>query len=207
VGGLRFGVSYHAHADVDVSGTAQFGQILSGNPYFDGAVAQELPFGKQTPARTTLQFPSQTAFGVAYDVTPKVTFEVDGNYFTWKVFDQTVLSIDGLPDTVLPHGFQNTWAVRAGALYKPSKALWVAAGFVYDQTPQPSFDAGPFLPDNNRTGVTVGTGFRVMKNFEVQFSSLFLWFHERTITDSKDNFSATYQTFAILPSIDMKMTF
>ncbi len=204
---LRFGVSYHAHVDVGITGYAQFGQIPSGNAQFDAAVAQELPFGKQTPAHTNLQFPAVAAAGLAYEATPKLTLEVDGNYVTWKVFDQTVLSIDGLPDTVLPHGWQNTWAFRAGALYKPSTAAWIAAGFLYDQTPQPSFDAGPFLPDNNRTGVTVGAGFRVMKGFEVQFSSLFLWFHERTITDSKDNFSATYQTFAILPSIDMKMTF
>ncbi|HTS02112.1 MAG TPA: outer membrane protein transport protein, partial [Thermoanaerobaculia bacterium] len=204
---LRFGVAYHAHTDVDITGYAEFGQIPTGNPQFDAAVSQQLPFGKQTPARTTLQFPSTTAFGLAYDVTPKLTLEADGNYVTWKVFDQTVLSIDGLPDTVLAHGWQNTWAFRAGALYKASQGSWLAAGFLYDQTPQPSWDAGPFLPDNNRTGVTVGAGLRVMKNFEVQFSSLFLWFHERTITDSKDNFSATYQTFAILPSLDMKMTF
>ncbi len=204
---LRFGISYHAHVDVDIEGYAEFGQIPSGNAQFDGAVAQQLPFGKKTPARTTLQFPSVTAFGLAYEVTPKLTLEVDGNYVTWKVFDQTVLSIDGLPDTVLPHGWQNTWAVRAGALYKPSKAGWLAAGFLYDQTPQPDADAGPFLPDNNRTGVTIGAGLRVMKGVEVQFSSLFLWFHERTVTTSKDNFSATYKTFAILPSLDLKTTF
>jgi hypothetical protein len=36
---------------------------------------------------------------------------------------------------------------------------------------------------------------------------MFLWFHERTITTSKDNFSATYQTFAILPNVGFKSTF
>jgi long-chain fatty acid transport protein len=204
---LRFGISYHAHVDVDVQGPAQFGQILSGNPQFDGAVSQQLPFNQTPQGRTTLQFPSVTAFGIAWDVTPKLTLEVDGNYVGWRVFDQTVIQIDGLPDSVLPHGWVNTWAVRAGALYKPSTAGWLAAGFVYDQTPQPDFDASPFLPDNNRTGVTIGAGFRVMKGFEFQFSSLFLWFHERTITTNKDNFSATYKTFAILPSVGMKTTF
>ncbi len=204
---LRFGISHHSHVDVDISGYAEFGQIPTGSPQFDAAVAAQLPFGKQTPTRTTLQFPSVTAFGIAYDVTPKLTLEVDGNYVTWKVFDQTVISIDGLPDSVLPHGWQNTWAVRAGALYKPSSAGWLAAGFLYDQTPQPDFDASPFLPDANRTGVTIGAGLRVMKGVEFQFSSLFLWFHERTIVTNKDNFSATYKTFAILPSVGMKTTF
>ncbi|MGA7992212.1 MAG: outer membrane protein transport protein [Thermoanaerobaculia bacterium] len=206
---LRFGLSYHAHVDVDVSGDAQFYQLSSGSAQFDAAVAQGsgIPFGKPTPAKTTLQFPAVTAFGLAYDVTPKLTLEVDGNYVGWKVFDQTVLHFQGLPDKVLPHGWQNTWAFRAGALFKPSPAGWVAAGFIYDQTPQPDFDVSPFLPDNNRTGVTIGGGLRVMKGFEFQFSSLFLWFHERTVTTNKDNFSATYKTIAILPSVGFKSTF
>ncbi len=203
---LRFGISFHSHMDVDLEGPATFGQILTGSPQFDAAVAQGLP-GKGTRARTTIQFPSVTMFGVAYELTPRLTIEADGNYTTWKVFDQTVLQIDGQPDTVLTHNFENTWAIRAGLTYKMGSRSWVAGGFVYDQTPQPDADAGPFLPDNNRTGGTIGAGIAVSKHFEFQFSSLFLWFHERTITTSKDNFSATYQTFAILPSVTIKSTF
>jgi long-chain fatty acid transport protein len=204
---LRFGISFHSHMDVDLEGPATFGQISSGSPQFDAAVAQSLPFGKATQARTTLQFPSVTMFGIAYELTPKLTLEADGTYTTWKVFDQTVLQIDGLPDTVLPHGWENTWAIRAGLTCKVGSRSWVAGGFVYDQTPQPDADAGPFLPDANRSGGTIGAGIAVSKHFEFQFSSLFLWFHSRTITTSKDNFSATYQTFAILPSVTIKSTF
>jgi long-chain fatty acid transport protein len=203
---LRLGISYHSHVDVDLEGPASFGQIPSGNAQFDGAVAQSLPFGKGARARTTLQFPSVTMFGIAYEATPTLTLEADGYYTTWKVFDQTVLQIDGLPDTILPHGWVNTWAFRAGLTYKMGLS-WVAGGFLYDQTPQPDADAGPFLPDNNRTGGTIGAGIALSKHFEFQFSGLFLWFHQRTITTSKDNFSATYQTFAILPSVTLKSTF
>ena len=147
-------------------------------------------------------------FGVAYDVAPNVTLEADGNYTTWKVFDQTVLQIDGLPDTTLVHNWENTWTIRAGLTWRCSKTgSWLAGGFVYDQTPQPNADVGPFLPDANRTGGTIGAGIAFSKHFQFQVSSLFLWFHERTITTSKDNFSATYQTFAILPSATLKLTF
>jgi long-chain fatty acid transport protein len=203
---LRLGISFHSHMDVDLEGPAQFGQISTGNAQLDGVVAQELPFGKGARARTTLQFPSVTMFGIAYELTPKLTLEVDGTYTTWKVFDQTVLQIDGLPDTTLVHNWQNTWAFRAGLTYRTGSS-WVAGGFVYDQTPQPDSDAGPFLPDSNRTGGTIGAGIGLSKHFQFQFSSLFLWFHQRTITTSKDNFSGTYQTFAILPSVTLKSTF
>jgi long-chain fatty acid transport protein len=202
---LRLGISYHSHMDVDVEGPAQFGQILTGIPPVDAAVAGSLP-GKGARARTTIQFPAVTMFGIAYEVTPKLTLEADGNYTTWSVFDQTVLQIDGQADTTLKHGWQNTWALRAGLTYKMGSS-WVAGGFVYDQTPQPDADVGPFLPDANRTGGTIGAGISITDHFQFQVSSLFLWFHERTITTSKDSFSATYKTFAILPGATLKMTF
>ncbi|HEX5854338.1 MAG TPA: outer membrane protein transport protein, partial [Thermoanaerobaculia bacterium] len=40
---VRFGISFHSHMDVDLEGPAQFSQISTGNPQFDGAVAQGLP--------------------------------------------------------------------------------------------------------------------------------------------------------------------
>jgi long-chain fatty acid transport protein len=202
---LRFGIAYHSHMDVDLDGGAEFGKIPTGNAQFDAAVAAGLPIGKTVPGSTTVQFPSLTMFGIAYDLTPHLALEVDGNYTTWKVFDQTVLRISGLPDTTLAHNWENTWTVRAGVLYK-MKAGWVAGGFVYDQTPQPDADVSPFLPDANRTGGSIGAGIRAGK-FEFQISSLFLWFHERTVSTNKDNFNGTYQTFAILPSLTIKSTF
>jgi long-chain fatty acid transport protein len=203
---LRFGAAFHSHVDVDLSGDAQFGAIPTGHADLDAAVAAQIPVGKSVPATTTFQFPSLTIFGIAYDLTPRLTLEVDGNYTTWKVFDQTVLRVSGLPDTTLTHNFENTWTVRAGVLYKMS-AGWLAAGFVYDQTPQPDADVSPFLPDSNRSGASIGAGFRLGKNFEIQLASLFLWFHDRTVSTNKDNYNGTYQTFAILPGVTMKSTF
>jgi long-chain fatty acid transport protein len=203
---LRFGGAFHSHMDVDLSGDAQFGAIPTGHADLDAAVASQIPVGKAVPASTTFQFPSLTIFGIAYDLTPRLTLEVDGNYTTWKVFDQTVLRVSGLPDTTLVHNFENTWTVRAGVLYKMS-AGWLAAGFVYDQTPQPDADVSPFLPDSNRSGGSIGAGFHLGKNFEIQLASLFLWFHDRTVSTNKDNYNGTYQSFAILPSVTMKSTF
>jgi long-chain fatty acid transport protein len=202
---FRMGVAFHSHMDVDLEGGAQFGAIPTGNAQFDAAVAAGLPLGKTVPATTSIQFPSLTIFGMAYDLTPNLSIEVDGNYTSWKVFDQTVLRISGLPDTTLVHNFVNTWTVRAGVLFK-GKAGWLAGGFVYDQTPQPDADVSPFLPDSNRTGGSIGAGIRA-GNFEVQLASLFLWFHNRAVSTNKDNFNGTYQTFAILPGVTIKSSF
>ncbi|MDL2718987.1 MAG: outer membrane protein transport protein [Acidobacteriota bacterium] len=202
---LRFGLAYHSGTTVNLSGGAQFSQIPSGSAQFDAAVAAGIPVGQTVPATTAIQFPSLTMFGLAYDLAPNLTVEVDGNYTAWNTFDKTVLSISGLPDKVLVHNWENTWSVRTGLLYKMTKG-WLAAGFVYDQTPQPDADVSPFLPDSNRSGGSIGAGIRAGK-IELQISSLFLWFHERTVTTNKDNFNGTYKTFAILPGATLKMAF
>ena len=204
---LRFGASYHAGVDFDYEGTAVFGQIPTGHADLDALVATRLPFGAGVPGSTTIQYPDLLMFGVSYDLTPKLTVNVDGNRTWWNVFDQTTIQIQGLPDTNIEHKWEDTWTIRAGLGYKATEAVWLGAGFVYDQTPQPDEDAGPLLPDGNRTGVSVGGTFKLAKNFEFQVSSLFLWFHQRTILTNHDNFNATYKQFAILPGVGFKSTF
>jgi long-chain fatty acid transport protein len=204
---LRIGGAFHSAVNVGLAGDAQFGAIPTGHADLDAAIAAQIPVGKSVPGSTTIQFPSLTIFGVAYDLSPHLTLEVDGNYTTWSVFDATTIQIQGLPNTTLVHDFKNTWTIRAGALYKTSGGSWIAGGFLYDQTPQPDADVSPFLPDANRTGGSIGAGVKLSKNFEVQVSSLFLWFHQRTTSTNANNYNGTYQTFAILPGVTMKSTF
>ena len=109
---------------------------------------------------------------------------------------------------MLAHKWENTWTFRAGVLYKLPTGCGSPAGFVYDQTPQPDADVGAVPAGlEPRRRVSIGGGFQIAKTFEFQLSSLFLWFHERTITTNKDNFNGTYKTFAILPGVGFKMTF
>ncbi len=204
---FRLGVAYHGHVDFNYAGTANFYQIPTGYRDLDALVASRIPIGKGPQGSTTIQYPGTLFFGVSYDVTPKLTINVDGNHTWWDVFDQTVIKIQGLPDSVLPHNWKNTWTIRAGAGYQANKTLWLGGGFLYDQTPQPDEDVGALLPDSIRTGVTCGAGIKLAKSFELQFSSLFIWFHERTTLTNKDNFNGTYKTFAILPNVSFKSSF
>lgn len=204
---LRLGVSYHGHVDVDFSGTATLYQIATGYPQFDAAVAARYPMNTPLPGSTTIQFPALLTFGVSYDLSPTLTVNVDGNYTYWHVFDETTITIQGLPTKHIEHGFENTWTVRAGLGWQASRTFWLGGGYIYDQTPQPDFDVGPLLPDNNRTGATIGFGWQVDKMLRIDMSALFLWFHERTTTTNHDNFNGTYNTFAILPGISFKSTF
>ncbi len=204
---LRFGVSYHAHVDVDVSGVAHLYQLTTGHADLDALVAQKAPMNQDLNGGTTLQFPDLLAFGVSYDLTEKLTINAAGTRQSWKVFDQTIIRIDGIAPEVIDHGWGNVYSFRAGLGYQATPSFWLGVGYVYDATPQPDYDVGPLLPDNNRVGGTIGFGFQVSKMFRVDVSSLFLWFHPRTVTTNEANFNGTYKTFAILPGISFKSTF
>jgi len=204
---LRLGIAYHGKVTFDYQGEAEFGQISTGNAQLDALVASRLPVGQTVPGGTSVSYPSLLIFGASYDLTPKLKVNVDGNYTTWNVFKETVLTIQGLPPSVIPHDWENTWTVRGGLGYQASESLWLGGGVLYDQSGQPDFDVGPLLPDANRTGVTFGVGFKLGKHTRIDVSSLFLWFHERTITTNESGFNGTYKTFAILPGVSATMSF
>ncbi len=139
---LRFGAAYHGGVTFNYEGLAEIGQISTGNAQLDALVKSRAPVGQTVPGGTSLEFPDLLIFGASYDLTPKLTLNVDANYTWWDVFKQTVLTVQGLGTKVIPHGWENTWTIRAGLGYQATETLWVGGGYLYDQTPQPDFDVG-----------------------------------------------------------------
>ncbi|HEV8269542.1 MAG TPA: outer membrane protein transport protein [Thermoanaerobaculia bacterium] len=209
---VTIGASYHSAVDQDYSGDAYFYQISTGNPQLDAIFASRVPVNTAVPTHVTVQYPSLTQFGVAVDVCPKLQLEVDGDYTTWDVFDQTVIKFDAVngkqvPTSTLYHGYENTWTVRAGLAYKPKENMWIGVGWLYDQTPQPDEDVSPLLPDANRTGYSIGAGIK-FGNTSLEFGNLFLFFHDRpTNGHNVDNYNGTYKTFADLISLNLRHSF
>lgn len=205
------GLSYHSAVDIDFEGNSTFYRLQTGNPYLDGVLSTRVPFDTKVPTAVTIQFPSLTMFGVAYKM-GDLTLEVDGNYTTWDVFDKTVLTFETtngvkVADSILEHHWENTWTIRAGANYQASPSFNLAAGFVYDQTPQPDEDVSPLLPDANRTGFSIGFGYKMGESTVIEASNLFLFFHDRTTNSNKDNYNGTYQTFADLFVLSFRTSF
>lgn len=197
--GLKVGVNHRAHVDVDYEGDAVFYQLTTGYADLDAALRSRLPTDRPVPVQTSVQFPSVTMFGVSWQCLDRLTISADADYWSWKVFDQTVLrfgTVDGKtpPTSTLKHDYQNVWQFRGGANYKVSPKLDVSLGALYDNTPQPDSDVSPLLPDANRTGLSVGFGLKVGQKARLDVGNLFLFFHERTTNTNKDNFNATYRT-------------
>ena len=208
---LSIGASYHGAVDADFGGTAMFYSLDTGNAQLNAAFASKIPVNTDVPVKTTIQFPAQTQIGIGYDF-GKLTLQAAGTFTEWSAFDTTVLefeSVDGkqVPTSVLPHDWEDAWALRFGAKYAMSDTFDLMGGFVYDQTPEPDGDVGPLLPDANRRGYSVGFSWKITKRTWLDFSNLFLTFSERSVTTNDDNFNGRYKNTANLTVLNLRTNF
>ena len=208
---LSIGASYHGAVDADFGGTAMFYSLDTGNAQLNAAFASKIPVNTDVPVKTTIQFPAQTQIGIGYDF-GKLTLQAAGTFTEWSAFDTTVLefeSVDGkqVPTSVLPHDWEDAWALRFGAKYAMSDTFDLMGGFVYDQTPEPDGDVGPLLPDANRRGYSVGFSWKITKRTWLDFSNLYLTFSERSVTTNDDNFNGRYKNTANLTVLNLRTNF
>lgn len=208
---FTIGAAYHSQVDQSYKGNAVFYQISTGHADLDAGVAAKLPVNQDVPAQTTLQYPALTLLGVAFH-NEKLTVEAAATYTQWKVFDQTVFTFSpaGRPafSETIPHNWVNAWSYRLGMNYQATPKFNVALGVVYDQTPQPDQDVSPLLPDANRTGYTFGVGLKVGKSTVLEFSNMFLFFHDRNTNGRQvANYNGVYKTFADLAVLNLRTSF
>jgi long-chain fatty acid transport protein len=57
--------------------------------------------------------------------------------------------------------------------------LALRAGFIYDKTPQPDAVVEPMLPDANRIEVTIGLGYAISKNLNINATYQLISFSDR----------------------------
>jgi long-chain fatty acid transport protein len=209
---FSIGASYHGAVTSDYSGAATFYKQSTGNAQLDGAFAAKVPLDKPVPVETAIDYPAMTQVGISYTFNKKLTLAASGTYTQWDAFKQITLTygtVDGktVPATTIDFNYENAWAYRVGIDWKATEKLAVLAGFVYDQTPQPDESVSPLLPDANRTGYSIGLSAKIGQHTWVDFSNLFLFFHERTTLTNKDNFNGTYKTFADLAVLNLRTSF
>ena len=79
--------------------------------------------------------------------------------------------------------WKNTYAVRFGLELRLADVT-LRGGWLFDQSPIPDSYLRPSLPDADKTGYSVGIGYRVAEGLQLDFAYLFVKYKDRTITDS-----------------------
>ncbi len=179
---LSLGLSYRSRMLVKVDGTAE----VSPNIVFRN--------GLSNPAQTDITLPDIMQFGASYKASDDLTLNADVEYTWWSTYDRLVVQSDtilalttlvGTPtDTSLEEkDWKNTWTIRIGGQYRLSEQWKIRAGYVYDQSPVPSDRFDTRVPDSDRQGVTIGTGY-TSGDITIDFAYMYLHFNNRSINNS-----------------------
>lgn len=195
---LMIGASYRSEVVTELEGTAKFSDILVPGSFPPSAdVESEIPC------------PEIVAVGVAVRPLEALTVEADVVMMKWSVFDELPMTFlppyNGLSQ-VIPEHYENSRSYRIGAEYQLNDALALRAGYLYDESPQPSESVSPMLPDAARNSIQVGVGYKIG---DVRIDAAYMWLkmEERTTSTNHNNFNGTYDSGANLFGLSVGYAF
>jgi len=155
---LTLGVNYkmgltNEFRDQDATVT----QRLTGSPAVDNVVAAILgsKLGTQN-VNGDLDFPDLLVGAARYDFNERFALEFDYAWFGWSTFDEVTLSFEDGSSTTLEENYEDSWEIRVGGVYRYSDQMAFMAGYVHDETPQPTASVSALLPDANRNDYSLG---------------------------------------------------
>jgi long-chain fatty acid transport protein len=167
-----FGLRYLHSAEVDMTGDADFTQILTGT-VFDPAITAQFGNGQALADQgisTTIKFPSQLVAGVSYRPLEIVNLLFDYQHTTWSTFDHFLIDFENAPatDQTLNLNYSNTNTFRFGTQVDWSDALVFRLGYRFNTAATPR--ATPFLPEGERNYYSAGFGWHPSRALSTDFS-------------------------------------
>lgn len=181
----RIGISYRSEIDLTLKGKVSLdGLNATGQFIFGGSSYSTAMESKST-------IPRSIAFGYAYQPNNKWTIEADAEWTDWSCVEEEFLTYPDEKDATrlstlntdnpASRDWRSVWAYGIGAGYQATDKLELRGGFLYEQSPLPSANFEPVLPDSNKHGITMGAGY-LLKNVKIDASYAFFKYRDRDVT-------------------------
>jgi long-chain fatty acid transport protein len=139
-----------------------------------------LPLAR-TPGSAELKLPDIVELGVAHEVTPALTLLGEITWTGWDSFDEIRVQRPGVPDSVIPQSYRNSFAVALGAQYELDANWTLRAGVQYDETPTEGGFRSTRTPDGDRTWLTAGFSYKAGRNLVVDAAYAHIFISGETI--------------------------
>lgn len=191
--GLLFKPSEQFHVGLDFRSGSEF--------TFQGDATVEAPsqFMSLLPTgniEAPLTLPYNATIGLAFLPNEKLSISADFQYVGWSSYDKMEVTFtefknpDGTPYVSSSiRDYTDSWIARLGGEYSLSTSFDLRAGVLYDSNPVKDEWVEPSLPDADRWGFNIGFGYKFTPNLVLDFAYMFLRFDERTITNSKVDYT------------------
>ena len=155
-----------------------------GHEYIDNTPMADL--------KTSITFPDTFGLGYSIQCTDKLKLEADAEWTQFSRYDNLTLDAANQPPTVIPQNWKDAWTAGVSAEYQLATEWALRAGYQYIQSPIPDNTLAPTLPDDNRSVVSVGIGYRHGAH-ALDLAFLQSFFRNRTIsTQPMPAYNGTY---------------
>ncbi len=203
---LKIGIAYRHSTEIEYSGTATFSDMQALASFFPGG-----------DGKTTITFPSNLTVGASVNVSPEFVLNADIQYVGWSSYDSLIVDIAKGPTFPLTgqplqkgsasaKNWNNTYLFRVGGEYQYNEFAF-RLGYIYDVTPQPAEKVEPMLPDANRSELTLGLGYKISDNLQIDAAYQIILFEDRMVDYSDIPFNGTYKSNAHLFGVNVSYHF
>lgn len=151
----------------------------------------------------TLTYPNQLNVGASYRA-PVIPLLVTAG-FTWErfhVYEQDAFVGDRGVSVVVPREYRNGYTFRLGGEVQALPRLKVRAGVLRDVSPSRTDTLNPSLPDSSAIAVSLGIGYRVLPDLEID-AAYFHAFYDSITATGLEAFPGTYQTRANIYALNL----
>lgn len=184
------GFSYRSAIETDYVGVGRLTQVETGDPQYDELVRATMPFGQDLPLSSSLEYPDQATFGVAWNLSKSLLVEMDVNRTGWGNVQDLSLRFptSSWLNTAYQLDFKDVMSYRLGASWRLPTGPKLRFGYAFDETPQPDAAVGAFLPDSDRNIMSVGAGLDWL---DVAFS--WITYDQRIVSTSAQGLNGNYR--------------
>ena len=159
----RLGVSYDIPVSIDIAGHTKFPAVVSlGQQSFDSQIYN----------------PGRLGVGVAYNLNCRWLVAADYFWTDYGDLDSLDVRYNSLPPASIPLGWGNVHSVNLGTEYVPdlpNNWLTLRAGVGWLSSGAPDDTLVPSIPDVPGWDVSLGAGFQISKNLELDVAGMYAW--------------------------------
>ncbi|MGB5260039.1 MAG: outer membrane protein transport protein [Gammaproteobacteria bacterium] len=170
----RFGFAYRSNVDVKLDGDFKSSSLAA----------------PSNSARTDASLPNTLLLSAYHEVDPQWAVMADILWTKWSGLEALILRSGSGSTGTIPLKWEDTFRYAIGASYKHDDRWTFRGGLAFDESPVPSKDFRPAaLPDEDRTWLTFGAGYKLSKKLSFDFGYAHLFIDDTDI-NSTDAYSS-----------------
>ena len=187
---LKFGLTYRSTVHMKYEGDVSFRvpKVLN-------------DIVPQGGASINIDLPGFVTTGLCYEPNERLTIEFDVIWVDWSVYDKLDIKFDKKVPAIMKkntapkiRNYHDTYDFCFGISYKPTDALTLRAGYLYDPSAVPEENNDPILPDADKNIYTMGIGYKRNK-LSFNILNYLVFYRDRNVRNNRDGLNGTYTAF------------